>query len=862
MSIPRATLHGSLVLLSLLLSAAVLADEAPQPPQPLESEKKPPSSQRARSESSRIEEIVVTGRRRDEMLQKTPVSIVAFESNDLEARGLTQIDDLGRNVAGLKFDTIPGTNNTARIFIRGVGQVSGSDELDPGVAVYVDGVYYPRLLGSVISLLDLERVEVLRGPQGTLFGKNAVGGAVQLVTRKPGSELRGRAQLRVGNRDLLETQASFDVPLVPERVFSRISLATATDDGFVKNVVDGATTGDNKLLAGRAALRVLPADDLELGLSFERSREHEKAPIAECRQQPVLALSLGGVDNVAFAREACQESSLGTSEFKSFSNDPIKNQLEVVGTTGSFAWTLGAVTLKGTSSWRQVANRGSGGDLDYTSVELVGAGPSKLKADTVSHELVAQVQALDDRLFVTTGLYWLREESRARNEQTVQRGVIANPDTPLVGSFAEPDDAPVVAIAGPMPTFRLIDGPFARLLNPLNDPNVLTPLETLRDFNRLEIEKFTTFTYAGFGEITFRVSDGLSLTAGARYTEERRDRRRMSVPVLGVALKADGTPKPLSLPSRGGADARFDEWSARATLAYELNDDVLLFAGYSNGFKSGGFADSELSDQAAAIEPFDTEKLDSYEVGIKSSWLSNRLVANLTGFYNDYDNIQLSINTLSRRGFAITTIQNAGKAVVRGLELELIGRPSWIDGLTLSGGLSLIDADYRSYRESVVPDFQSDLCTSLRLADCPLNDLLAIVNQLTQIRPQMNVDVSDRKFSNTPAASFNLRAEYVLEVGRFGRVLPSVGWYHQGNVFQDVRNTPGARQSKFGLLSARMTWELADGRTAIALFGRNLLDRRYIAGSFDARQQTGQTQVFYSQPRTYGIEIVRTFGGS
>ncbi len=839
------------VLLSLLLPAAVTAAESDSPPV---------SAPRARGESSRIEEIVVTGRRREERLQKTPLSIAAFDASDIEARGLTQIDDLGQSVAGLKFDTIPGTNNTARVFIRGVGQVSGSDELDPGVAVYVDGVYYPRLLGSVIPLLDLERVEVLRGPQGTLFGKNSVGGAIQLVTRKPASELGGKAQVRVGNRDVLETQASVDVPLVPERLFSRISVATATDDGYVKNVLDGAKSGDNKLLAGRAAFRMLAADALELGLALERSREHEKAPIAECRQLPAVALSLGAVDNVSFAREACQESSVGTSEFKSFSNDPIKNELDVVGTTGNLAWTLGPVTLKGLSSWRQVANRGSGGDLDYTSAQVLGAGPSKLKADTVSHELVAQGQALDQRLFFTTGLYWLREESRFKGEQVVSRDVIANPDTPLVGSFAEPEDAPIVALAGPMPTFRFIDSAFTAILNPRGLPDVLTPLETLRDFNRIEIEKFTSYTYAGFAEVTYELREGLSVTAGARYTEERRDRSRRSNPVFGVALTPAGEVKAPSRAFSGRADGRFDEWSARATLAYELSDDVLLFAGYGNGFKSGGFADSELSDPAA-IEPFETEKLDSYEVGIKSSWLSRRLVLNLTGFYNDYDNIQLSINTLSQRGFAITTIQNAGKAVVRGLELELAARPSWLEGLTLSGGVSLIDAEYREYRDDVVPDFQTDLCESLRLSECRLNDLFAIVGQLTRITPQRNVDVSDRKFSNTPAASFNVRAEYAFDAGRWGRVSPSVGWYHQGKTFQDVRNTPGARQSKFGLLSAGLAWELPDGRTTIALFGRNLLDRRYITGSFDLRQQTGQTQIFYGRPRTYGLEITRRFGG-
>ncbi len=825
--------------LCVLLGTALRAEETSGPARP---DRERPA-QHARGESSRIEEIVVTGRRREEMIQQTPLSITAFESEDLEARGLTQIDDLGKSVAGLKFDTIPGRSNIARIYIRGVGQVSESDELDPGVALYVDGVYYPRLVGSVIPLLDLERVEVLRGPQGTLFGKNSVGGAIQLITRKPGSEVGGRAQVRAGNRDLIETQASIDMPLVSERVFSRISLTTATDDGYVTNLVDGEKTGDNKLLAGRAAVRILPADGIEANLTFENSLEHEVAPIAECRQFPVLALSLGGADNVAFAREACEESSNGTSEFKSFSNDPIKTDLDIVGTTGNVIWDLGGVTLKETSSWRRVSGRASPGDLDFTSVELVGAGPTKGDFDTVTHELIAQGRTLHDRLFFTTGAYWLREQGRTKAEQIVQRDVIANPDTPLVGSFAEPEDAPVVSLFGPMPTFRLIDSVF-RGISPLS------PLETLRDFNRISIEKFTTYTYAGFVDLTYELTDRLSVTAGARYTEERRSRRRKSIPVFGLPSTFDS----------GSAHGRFSEWTPRATLAYELTDRVLLFAGYSKGFKSGGFDDSTVSDRVVAIEPFKTEKLDSYEIGIKSSWLSNRLIVNLTGFYNDYDNIQLSINTLNSRGFAITSIENAAKATVQGLELELTARPAWLDGLTLSGGLSLIHADYDEYREAVVPLFQSERCSSLRLADCPLGDLIPIVTQLTSIRAERDVDVSHRDFANTPAVSFNVRAEYALDLASWGRLIPSLNWYHQSKTFQDVRNTPGSRQPKFGLMSGRLEWQLPDGRTSLALFGRNLLDRRYIGGSVDRRQQTGQEEVYYAPPRTYGIEVTRSFG--
>ncbi len=816
------------------------------------------SSTSRASEAQGIEEMVVTGRGRAEPLQKVPLSIAAFSASDLDARGMLEIEDLGRSVAGLKLDTTVATSNTARVFIRGVGQANESDEVDPGVAIYVDGVYYPRLLGSVIPLLDLERVEVLRGPQGTLSGASSVGGAILLTTRKPGAELGGEAQVRAGNRGLLETRASVDLPL-SEWVFSRISLATATDDGYVENVLDGENAGDNKLLAGRASLRLLPVDSLEASLSFERSHERERAPLAECRQTPILALGSGGVDNVSFAREACAESS-ATSKLEAFSNHPIENQLDIVGASSRVTWSLGSSTLRALSSWRQVANRTDGGDLDYTREELLGTAPGKNKFDTVTHELVWQGAPLGDRLRVTAGAYFLREEGRSKFEQTVQRNVIANPDIPLVGSFAEPEDQPLLDLIRPffgaVPTFRVID--FA--LGSGGDPQALTPLELLRNANRLELKKVVQYSYAGFGDVTLALTDALSVSVGARYTEERKARQRKSIPVFGPSFDASGNVKADSGFDSGSGNARFGEWQGRVTLSCELGD-VLLFGGVSSGFRPGGFDDSGVTDRAAAVEPFETEKLRSYELGLKTAWLSNRLVLNLTGFYNDYDDIQTTIMTISTSGLPVVNIQNAKRAVVQGLELELAARPSWLEGLGLSGGLSLIHADYKEFRDTVLPDFTSDRCASLRLSECQLEDLAFLVGQLRAIQPQRDVDVSDREFNDTPALSFNVRAEYALDVGRWGRLVPSLEWYHQRKTFQDVRNTPRARQPTFGLLSGRLGWQLADGRTTVALFGRNLLDRRYPAGSFDLRQQFGQIQVFYAPPRSYGLEITRSFGG-
>lgn len=799
-----------------------------------------------------IEELVVTGRKREEPIQQTPLSMVALTPADLDVRAIRQVDEIGQAVAGLKFDTTVGTDDSARIFIRGVGQASDSDEVDPGVGLYVDGVYYPRVTGSVLRLFDLERVEVLRGPEGTLFGKNTVGGVVHLITRKPGEEFAGRAEVRHGNLGLLETQLSVNVPIalgsLERRAFSRFSFATATDEGFIRNVLDGENGGDNKLLAGRWALRLLPSDDMEANLKLERSRENQKAPLGECRRVVDIALSTIIVDNTSFFREACDESSIGTPEFEAFSSDPIKNKLDIVGTTGSLSWNLGSLTLRSTSSWRQLANRNRGGDTDGTRAEFTEQGPGKSKDDAVSHELLLQGRAMDQRMFFTTGAYWLREEGRSQGETRIQRNVIANPDIPLVG-FAE---AP--------PTFQEFNdatsGP---------GQTSLTLLELLRSSNRRTIEKFTTYSYAAFGEVSYQLNPRLNLTGGLRYTEERKSRRRKSLAVFGPAF-IDGSPsgeiKPASADSFGEADARFDEWTGRILFAFRVTDDSLLFGGLSRGFRSGGFDDGQVTDESSGgVRPFDTEKLDSFELGLKTSWLGQRLVLNLSGFYNKYEDIQLSILSTGADGLPTVNIQNAGRAIVQGLELEFQARPAWIEGLRLSGGVSLIHAEYKEFREDVVRPFMTDQCSSLRLSECPPSRLVQIATQLSdpRSRTEINADVSDRDFSQTPAFSFNAQAAYRFDLGSWGTLAPAIQWYHQGKTFQDVRNSKRAQQPKFGLLNGRIAWLSMDGATTISLFARNILDRRYIAGAEDLSDQTGTNQVFYARPRTWGVEVTREF---
>jgi iron complex outermembrane receptor protein len=875
-------------LVGALLGVAVVAPRADEAaPEPASSADTPAAVDAPPKKG--IEEIVVTGRKREEAIQETPISMVAFTEADLEIKSVTEVQEIGQNVAGLKFDTTVGSNNQARVYIRGVGQDSASSEVDPGVGIYVDGVYYPRALGSTFSLVDIERIEVLRGPQGTLYGKNTIGGLINVITRKPAEEFGGRAQVRVGNFGLYETRTSIDIPLVPERAYSRISVATGTSDGYLRNgLKSGERLGDNKLLSARLALRLMPFDDVEANFTFDRSQENEKAPVGECRRVTDLALSTFVIDNTSRFREGCAESRSG-DKLTVFAQEPTKTDLDIQGATGIVSWDLDAVSLKSTSSWRQVQTHGRGGDTDGTRVEFLGSqSGGQSKNNVFSQELLLQGRLLDDKLFFSTGVYGLRESGKGRGSASVQRNLVDNPDVPVVGlppevfDFQDLEDAVFngqantaaeaagVTAIGDMSAFEVL-----RLQDPARaleiERGILRLSETVSNFNRFNTTQFTTLSYAAFGELTYDVTDKLSVTGGLRVTHERKERQGRSIRPFPNPLDKPG------LRDRFGVaiDERFADLSGRAIVNYKWSDDIFTYVSFSRGFRSGGFNETTvLEGDVASVDPFDDERLESLEVGLKTTWLDNRLLFNVTGFYNNFDGIQLGILTVGSNGLGSNSTENAGGAIVQGLELEFQARPSgFLSNFSFNAGVSFINADYKSFRTDIVDDFDSSLCSSLRVAECNMVDpdgpngpetsnfakvLTALANPGDRTR--LDVDVSDRDFKQTPPFSFNVGVTHDLQIGDWGSLLSNVQWYHQGATFQNTANSKSVQQPKFGLLSARVAWSMWDGKTTVAFFGRNLLDRRYIAGALDLSAITGTNQAFFAPPRTYGIEIIRTFG--
>jgi iron complex outermembrane recepter protein len=706
-----------------------------------------------------LEEVIVTARRRTERLQDVPISVSALGAADLQARSLVSTGELGRAVPNLTIDPASTTKNAYRAYIRGVGQTDFLITSEPGVGMYLDGVYLSRLTGGIMSLLDIDRIEVLRGPQGTLFGRNTTGGAISIVTRKPQQDLEGEISGSAGNYDARSGRVMVNAPL-GDRAAGRLSLLRSRSDGYFVNTYSGERLSDTDVSGARGSLLVQPAGNVELTLVADYVRQRESSLGGECLllEQTTLLRSL--LDAVTGFDAACAATT-GTSKLRGQSNLPGRSDLDTWGVSVIGDFDLGPVTLKSITAWRGLEaheNR----DLDQSPISFLEDYVGPTEQAQVSQELQLIGQGWDGRLDWVGGLYGLREASSER----------------ALGTLA-PDLA-----------FLLGDG-----------------------FTQTSRTSTRNVTYAAYGEMTLAVTDRVSLSAGLRYSVDDKRMRKTS------RLASSG-----ALVFRGDGEEDYGAWTPRLVAQYQAADDVMLYASWSRGFKSGGFngrATSELQ-----LDPFGDERLSAWEGGVKSGWLDNRLQVNAAVFYSDYQDIQLTVNRLVPETASITAvIENAAEATIRGLELEIVARP--VAGLLLSGGLGLTDAEYDEWMD---------------------------IDPLTG----QPVDRSGLDFQSTPKFDWNLSLEYAFALGNLGQVTARSDYARRGAIYHDAFNTDLIRQGGYGLWNARIGLE-TDSGVGVALWAKNIGDTRYLTGAIATEGSLGFGARWWGPPRSYGVDLTYRF---
>jgi iron complex outermembrane recepter protein len=781
-----------------------------------------------------LEEIVVTAQFRTENLQTVPLAITAISAARMEQQNMTNLTDVAKAAPNvLLYPGGSGVGKAAQAFIRGVGQGDFDFALEPGVGVYIDDVYHSTLFGTVIDLLDLERVEVLRGPQGTLFGKNSIGGALRLISNKPDGTGHGDVEITVGNFNRLDLRAVVDLSLIERVLYLRLSGVSKERDGYVEQLDFGcvhpdlggivnpnaqllpllrasqssggsckiAMLGDERVRAGRAALRWLPSDKLEVNFVADVMNDKSGAPA-----QTLVAVNtdpntlLGGFNfNAAIPLYGIPYDTrfLTNSIYQTYSNfnnlvhigpgpppnyvpavvtgntsSPPVDGIDSYGFSATIDWSLTQmISLRSITAYRGYSGVSSD-DVDSSPIN-VATESLVLDHQQFSEEIRLQGTSFGSRLEWTGGVFYFRGYN-------LQRGPV---NLPILTWF--------------MPSLDFTQ----------NDPSHIKDR-------------------AAFAQGTYHATDKLSVTAGLRHTNEDKDYTFQHTSyVPGVPDLVPSTMTAVSYSK--------NNW--RAALDYRWTDDLMTYMSASTGFRAGGFNPRPFN--SSQVTPFGPETLLSYEVGAKSEWFGRRLRVNVAAFLSRYEDLQSVIQTVDSTGLPFFKPVNLGRAQITGGELEIEAQPT--ANLTISGTYGLQHGVFKELGVAVGCDF---VANPIPGANC------------TEGGPALGSPLTD-----LPERTANLSAQYLIHLDGGSTLSPSVNASYQSAASFDAVGLERARIGARTLLDARATWKSANRNWSVALSGTNLSNKQYFINKRDLYEVYGMTVGQPGRPREWAMTLRRAF---
>ena len=562
-----------------------------------------------------IEVIQVTSRKREENLQDAPLSLTAFSGDGLEARGIENISEIGSITPNLTYQNNPqagGSSSVSTVYIRGVGQRDFLGTIDNGVGFYIDDVYIARTVGATVDLLDVDRVEVLRGPQGTLFGRNNVGGAVALYSKKPDEYFEGYVDVTVGTDSLAKLKLSVNGALSDD-VFGNFSALKAGQDGYVKRPA-GGNLGDDDKLAFRSGLLWQASDELELNLILDYSTEDENGPAFTLIDAGTLIDgSFAGFYNNVLHGPDCGYPGGFTStnpicynnqfvrEGENLGTDPTYSKTDAWGANLRVTWDINDnLQMKSITGYR---------DLDAEFARDSDASPLNVvhfydafMVSQFSQELQLSGKTEDDKLKWIVGLYYFDEDGFNQN---ILNFTIANFDSK-------------------------------------ND--------------------FTTTSSALYAQGTYSLTEKLDMTLGVRYSDEKKT----FDPEQRVISSNIGLPPGMLILPLGLNERSTNEVTPLMNLAYQASENLMVYSTYSEGFRSGGYV-QRIFPPLPVVPDFDPEYVSAYELGFKYASDDSFFILNGAGFFMDYTDIQVRTQNPGFVGFFEA---NVGSAEISGFELE------------------------------------------------------------------------------------------------------------------------------------------------------------------------------------------------
>lgn len=780
--------------------------------------KKPPTAE------PEVEEITVTAQKREEPLQETPLSVTAVTSEALQQKGITDVVDLGEAVPNLRITSNPGSPASTTVTMRGITQGDPEVALQPKVGMYVDGVYIAKIVGSNLDLEDLDRVEVLRGPQGTLYGRNTIGGAVNFVSKKPDEQRSVTFKNEVGAFDTYDTRAMYDgrltfnVPLLGKSGFNqsedlgmfslRQTVGYKNHDGFYQNSLPPQapalpTTGGGRdyvnlnRIYETTALRWQPMKELTLDYSFEyhRYRDHPTA-FQDTFVYPGPLEGVLGPYILKNRSDVIANNSIFMRDLTSLHQLRDDGNHRLHSLTG--AWDLGDlgpfgdVTVKSIASYRSFTYQ-SDQDLDGSPLHLAEFSQVN-DIQTWSEEL--QWIGTLPRIHYVGGLYYYGEYTMQNEDQVLG------------------------AVAGPSGTFNL---PY-------------------KNFTK-------TKSYAPFGQATWTppiLSDKLSFTLGIRYTQDQVHMDHIWLCPSGPACAFE---PPFNI-SGGKAFGGWDGVSPMGDASYQWTDDLMTYFRVSRGYQSGGFTPT--APTRDLFTTFQPERLLAFELGEKSQWLDNRLRINADGFFSYYENLQESIFHASPSLGAFSEEGNADRAEIWGMEFEGTAIP--VRGIEATANYSFIAPKYTKWID--------------QLTDALGNPLFDPVTH----KPIVGDVSSQRAFPFAPNHQVTVGLTYTAPPTTTGTFSAHLDTYWQDKVIFIANNQGpsalGAQANEgwaYAVVNGRLAYTgipLQKGSLDVALFARNLFDRKYRTYGIDFGPQLGFAGNIYGDPLTLGVQMIYNFAES
>jgi iron complex outermembrane receptor protein len=764
-----------------------------------------------------MEEIVVNARGVEEGLQDAPIAVSAFTGDTLDYRGVDSLNQIERFVPSLTLQNNPsfgGASNSAAIYLRGVGQKEFLPTTEPGVGLYVDGVYVARSVGAILDIIDIERLEVLRGPQGTLFGRNTIGGAISIATRKPepGGEFGGSLSAAAGTDSLMHLRGTVHIP-VSDSFAIRGSLASMTQDGYVERA-DGIDLGDDDTFTGRVSFAFQPNDSFSALITADMTRDRENGPALELigidftdlsqlqgvvlappppmafihnvttaalgPGQPCAATDPAGngvTSNPASAN--CYDARYIGADGKDEGTAPAYSETDVFGLSATLDFNLSdTLAIKSITAYREL-------DSDFArdgdhSPHRISQFEDTLDQEQFTQEL--QLIGTHDRLDWILGAYYFSEDGN----------------------------------------------------------NVNTLDFTVSNFR--SGGQFDNTAWAAFAQATYDVTDKLHLTLGGRYTDEDKsftpDQIIYNNYYAGFSnLVPPGNPlAALDAPFlQAGSrilpllekEISISEFTPMANLAFDLSDRTMIYLTYSEGFKSGGFTQRVFPPVVAGftappgtpdidlIPTYEPEFVEVIEAGIKLDLLDGRLRINGAVFQTDYEELQVQVfNSVA------PVTRNIGEASIEGVELELSASPA--DGWFIEGSLSMLNAEYDNIDTA--------------------NTLILKSNDFERVPETM--------------ASVGVSKEFLLASS--GSVMLRADWSYRSETYNDAYNTPLLETDSYSLIDASVRWTNQQGDWSVILSGRNLSDEQYlVTGVYGTAFQSFEG--VYERGRQWRAEIRKTF---